>query len=69
MFLDDVTSADTSMEEVEKSAVPKLSSKDECTPSQTLGSTKRARTSPLPFFSGNPMVEHTAGILHIYKDE
>ncbi|XP_065055238.1 BRCA1-associated protein-like [Rhopilema esculentum] len=30
--------------------------------------TKRSRTSPVPFFSGNPMVEHTAGVLHLYKD-
>lgn len=65
---DDLKSVDTSMEEEEeKSAVPKL--KDESQSSLTSGSNKRTRPSPVPFFSGNPMVEHTAGILHIYKDE
>ena len=65
----ELKSADIGEDEVELSAVPKLPTKDESPVSQTAGSVKRAWTSPVPFFSGNPMVEHTAGILHLYKDE
>ena len=56
-------------DEEELSATPKSLSKEESAVYQIGGITKRTRTSPVPFFSGNPMVEHTAGILHLYKDE
>lgn len=56
-------------DEEELSATPKILSKEESAVYQIGGISKRTRTSPVPFFSGNPMVEHTAGILHLYKDD
>eukprot|EP00794_Sanderia_malayensis_P014363 gene14363-15859_t len=54
----------------EPSAVAKNLTKEDL-PLSTIsapGNVKRTRASPVPFFFGNPSVEHTRGILHLYKD-
>eukprot|EP00112_Aurelia_sp_Birch-Aquarium-sp1_P014949 Seg3267.2 transcript_id=Seg3267.2/GoldUCD/mRNA.D3Y31 product="BRCA1-associated protein" protein_id=Seg3267.2/GoldUCD/D3Y31 len=61
-----IDSNESTMEE-DQSATAKPTQKEESL-LPAMSGMKRSRTSPLPFFSGNPMVEHTSGILHLYKD-
>ena len=55
--------------EEDHSASAKPALKEESLGVPVMSGMKRSRTSPVPFFSGNPMVEHTSGILHLYKDK
>lgn len=58
---------ETALEEEEPSATAKPESSEEAASLAAINLV-RSRYSPVPFFSGNPLVEHTRGILHLYKD-